>query len=76
MNRRLAYVAVSRGRYDAQVYTNDKGQLAEQLSRDVSHRSVLEPGRESSSPARKIQRSSTGSQAHEYVQVVGHDISR
>ena len=31
VNRRLAYVAVSRGRYDAQIYTNDKGHLAEQL---------------------------------------------
>src|SRR5207245_1407737 len=38
VNQRLAYVAVSRGRYDAQLYTNDKGHLAEQLSRDVSHR--------------------------------------
>ena len=26
VNRRLAYVAVSRGRYDAQIYTNDKSQ--------------------------------------------------
>jgi ATP-dependent exoDNAse (exonuclease V) alpha subunit len=43
VNRRLAYVAVSRGRYDAQLYTNDKGQLAERLSRDVSHRSAMEP---------------------------------
>src|SRR2546426_8207516 len=47
VNRRLAYVAVSRGRYDAQVYTNDKGQLAEQLARDVSHRSAIEANRES-----------------------------
>ncbi len=31
VNRRLAYVAVSRGRYDAQIYTNDKGRLTEQL---------------------------------------------
>ena len=35
VNRRLAYVALSRGRYDAQIYTNDKDHLAEQLSRDV-----------------------------------------
>ncbi|HET8925746.1 MAG TPA: MobF family relaxase [Candidatus Acidoferrum sp.] len=42
VNRRLAYVAVSRGRYDAQVYTNDKGQLAEHLSREVSHRSAID----------------------------------
>lgn len=37
VNRRFAYVAVSRGRYDAQIYTNDKAQLAEGLGRDVSH---------------------------------------
>ena len=43
VNRRLAYVAVSRGRYDAQIYTNDKAHLTEQLSRDVSHRSAMEP---------------------------------
>jgi ATP-dependent exoDNAse (exonuclease V) alpha subunit len=36
--RHLAYVAVSRGRYDAQLYTNDKAQLAEGLERDVSRR--------------------------------------
>jgi ATP-dependent exoDNAse (exonuclease V) alpha subunit len=42
VNRRLAYVAISRGRYDAQVYTNDKAQLAAALDRDVSHRAALE----------------------------------
>jgi len=42
VNRRLAYVAVSRGRYDAQVYTNDKTHLTEQLSRDVSRRSAID----------------------------------
>src|SRR5438874_10111336 len=42
VNRRLAYVAVSRGRYDAKVYTNDKTHLTEQLSRDVSRRSAME----------------------------------
>ncbi len=42
VNRRLAYVAVSRGRYDAQIYTNDKTALAEGFGRDVSHRSALE----------------------------------
>jgi conjugative relaxase-like TrwC/TraI family protein len=43
VNRRLAYVAVSRGRYDAQLYTNDKINLSETLSRDVSHQSATEP---------------------------------
>ncbi len=45
VNRRLAYVAVSRARHDAQVYTNDKAVLAEGLNRDVSHRSALESTR-------------------------------
>jgi conjugative relaxase-like TrwC/TraI family protein len=76
VNRRLAYVAVSRGRYDAQVYTNDKGQLAEQLGRDVSHRSAIEPGRESVSPAKEINPSSARSQVHEHTQAEGHSISR
>jgi len=42
VNRRLAYVAVSRARYDAQIYTNDKAALTEGLGRDVSHQSALE----------------------------------
>ena len=45
VNRRLAYVAVSRGRYDAQLYTNDKTHLAGTLSREVSHQSAMEPTR-------------------------------
>jgi conjugative relaxase-like TrwC/TraI family protein len=43
VNRRLAYVAVSRGRYDAQIYTNDRTRLGEALDREVSHRSAIEP---------------------------------
>ena len=42
VNSRLAYVSISRGRYDAQIYTNDAGKLGEELSRDVSKRSALE----------------------------------
>ena len=41
INRRLAYVAVSRGRYDAQLYTNDGLELREALSRDVSKSTAL-----------------------------------
>jgi conjugative relaxase-like TrwC/TraI family protein len=62
VNRRLAYVAVSRGRYDAQFYTDDKSHLTEQLSRDVSHRSAIEPGQAQESAAEKIE-SSVASQA-------------
>ena len=43
VNQRLAYVSISRGRDDAQIYTNDKRQLAVALDRDVSHRAAIEP---------------------------------
>jgi len=76
VNRRLAYVAVSRGRYDAQIYTNDKAQLAEGLSRDVSHRSAIEASRESLPSAREIEPSPARSQAQEHTQEHGHSISR
>ncbi len=55
VNRRLAYVAVSRGRYDAQIFTNDTGQLGETLSRDVSHRSAMEMSTAHESPAPKLE---------------------
>ena len=42
VNSRLAYVSVSRGRYDAQIYTNGAQKLGEELSRDVSKESALE----------------------------------
>jgi hypothetical protein len=37
----LAYVSVSRGRYDAQIYTNDADKLGNELSRDVSKHSAI-----------------------------------
>ena len=37
VNSRLAYVAISRARYDAQIYTNDADNLGNALSREVSH---------------------------------------
>jgi conjugative relaxase-like TrwC/TraI family protein len=40
INNRMAYVAVSRGASDAQIFTNDRGRLAEALGRDVSHESA------------------------------------
>ncbi len=76
VNRRLAYVAVSRGRYDAQIYTNDKTQFAEQLSRDVSHQSAIEPSRESTPSAQNVEPPSARSQVHEHTQAEGHSISR
>lgn len=40
INNRMAYVAVSRGAFDAQIFTNDRARLAEALGRDVSHESA------------------------------------
>ena len=37
LNSRMAYVSVSRGRYDALIYTNNAQTLGQELSRDVSH---------------------------------------
>ena len=50
VNQRLAYVAVSRGQYDARIYTDDKVKLARALDREVSHRSALERTPEHASP--------------------------
>ena len=41
INSRLAYVAVSRARYDAQIFTNDAGNLGKALSREVSHAAAV-----------------------------------
>jgi conjugative relaxase-like TrwC/TraI family protein len=42
LNSRMAYVSVSRGRYDAQVYTNNAQTLGQELSRDVSHSPAIQ----------------------------------
>ena len=44
VNSRLAYVCVSRGRYDAQIYNNDARNLGEALSPDASKQSAMEIG--------------------------------
>ena len=46
VNSRMAYVAVSRGRYDAQIYTNDKDELAHDLSREVGHSTATDTSQE------------------------------
>jgi conjugative relaxase-like TrwC/TraI family protein len=40
LNSRMAYVAVSRGAEDAQLYTNDREKLPQALGHDVSHESA------------------------------------
>jgi conjugative relaxase-like TrwC/TraI family protein len=43
LNSRMAYVAVSRGAEDAQLYTNDREKLPQALGHDVSHKSAHVP---------------------------------
>jgi conjugative relaxase-like TrwC/TraI family protein len=43
LNNRMAYVSVSRGQWDAQIFTNDRSALADVLSHDVSHQSAHQP---------------------------------
>ncbi len=42
LNSRMAYVSVSRGRHDAQIYTNNAATLGQELSRDVSHSPAIQ----------------------------------
>ncbi|TAM79755.1 MAG: conjugative relaxase [Acidobacteria bacterium] len=42
INQRFGYVAISRARHDAQIYTNDAATLADRLSRDVSKTAAIE----------------------------------
>ena len=44
LNSRMAYVSVSGGRYDAQIYTNNAATLGQELSRDVSHLPAIQQG--------------------------------
>ena len=41
LNNRMAYVDVSRGAYDALIFTNDREKLGAALGNDVSHSSAL-----------------------------------
>jgi hypothetical protein len=54
VNNRFAYVSVSRGQYDAQIYTNDRSELARDLSRDLTQRTAI-PGRDQEPTAPKIE---------------------
>jgi hypothetical protein len=45
LNNRMAYVSVSRGQWDAQIFTNDRSTMKEALSRDVSHETAHKPDR-------------------------------
>ena len=43
LNSRMAYVSVSRGQWDAQIFTNNREKLSQALGHDVSHQSAHKP---------------------------------
>jgi conjugative relaxase-like TrwC/TraI family protein len=43
LNRRMAYVSVSRGQWDAQIFTNNREKLPQALGHDLSHQSAHKP---------------------------------
>jgi len=54
LNHRMAYVSVSRGQWDAQIFTNDLAKLAQALSHDISHKSAFQPEQAISAVPQKI----------------------
>ena len=67
LNHRMAYVSVSRGQWDAQIFTNDREKLSQALSHDVSHQSAYKPEQAMVSMQQKI----PPSPAHELEQGIG-----
>ena len=77
MNSRMAYVSVSRGQYDAQIYTNNRSELARDLSRDVSQSTAI--GQEMDPSAQKIEPGAAQQEAqqpeHDQAHSIGHGIA-
>ena len=76
INQRLAYVAVSRARYDAQIYTNDKRQLTERLSREASRLTAMEGAHTRELAAQNIGPSSTLQQTAKKMTALELNIAR
>jgi conjugative relaxase-like TrwC/TraI family protein len=70
INSRLAYVAVSRARYDAQIFTNDADNLGKALSREVSHAAAV--GKEDSGPAAEHDHAQQPGQDHGQAMAMEH----
>ena len=75
INSRLAYVAVSRARYDAQIYTNDAEVLGKALSRDTSHTAAIEP-QQPAAPSNEMAQAAAAGNAPEQSQDYGMTLER
>jgi ATP-dependent exoDNAse (exonuclease V) alpha subunit len=78
INNRFAYVSVSRGQYDAEIYTNDRSELARDLSRDVTQRTAI-PGQQQEPTAQKIElvavQQSAQAQENDQAHSISHEIA-
>jgi len=70
LNNRMAYVSVSRGQWDAQIFTNDRGKLSQVLGHDVSHQSALR-SEQVVTPAQTPNQGQTPEQARELGTGIG-----
>ncbi len=66
LNNRMAYVAVSRGAHDAQLFTNDREKLPKALGHDVSHQSAHVPEIKPERSIQPQQREIAPQQEHSY----------
>ncbi|MBW8869319.1 MAG: AAA family ATPase, partial [Acidobacteriales bacterium] len=68
LNNRMAYVAISRGAHDAQLFTNDREKLPAALGHDVSHQSAHAP---QVAPSKSAQQEIAPKKEHSYGHGLG-----
>ena len=66
LNNRMAYVAVSRGAHDAQLFTNDREKLPAALGHEVSRASAHTPQHTQEQSIQPPQREIAPKQEHSY----------
>lgn len=54
LNSRMAYVSISRGQWDAQIFTDSREKLPQALGHDVSHQSAYKPEQAIAAPQRNV----------------------
>jgi conjugative relaxase-like TrwC/TraI family protein len=54
LNSRMAYVSISRGQWDAQIFTDNREKLPQALGNEVSHQSAYNPEQAIALPQQKI----------------------
>jgi AAA domain len=72
VNNRFAYVSVSRGQYDAQIYTDNRSELARDLSRDLARPTATEA--EQRQDSEQMNEPRIDSKSHEPEQEQAHGI--